>query len=102
MGKNIHPISSSCTLVSHSILDQYVQFGKERKGSDHGLFSGSEENKVNQYKNYEILKTMTTQIRNGNVNNCTTKFSAGPEKFQETTTINSNYKDAMVTMPLKE
>jgi len=38
----------------YSILDEYVQFGKERKGSDHGLFSGSEGNKVNQSKNYEI------------------------------------------------
>jgi len=35
-------------------LDEYVQFGKDRKWSDHGLFSGSEENKVNQSKNYEI------------------------------------------------
>jgi len=48
------------------------------------------------------FKTMTTQIRNRNVNHCITKFSAGPEKFQETTTINSDYKQAMVTMPLKE
>jgi hypothetical protein len=54
MEKNIHPISSSCTPVSYSILHEYMQFGKERKGSDHGLFSGSEENKVNQSKNYEI------------------------------------------------
>jgi hypothetical protein len=48
------------------------------------------------------FKTMTTQIRNRNVNHCTLKFSAGPEKFQETTTINSEYKQAMVTMQLKE
>jgi hypothetical protein len=48
------------------------------------------------------FKTMTTQIRNGNANHCTTKFSASPETFQETTTINSDYKQAMVTMPLKE
>jgi hypothetical protein len=45
---------------------------------------------------------MRTQIRNGNVNHCTTKFSASPEKFQETTTINSDYKQAMVTMQMKE
>jgi len=48
------------------------------------------------------FKTMTTQIRNGYVSHCTTKFSAGTEKFQETTIINSDYKQAMVTMHLKE
>jgi len=48
------------------------------------------------------FKTMTTQITNGYVNQCTTKFSAGTKKFQETTTINSDYKQAMVTMQLKE
>jgi len=48
------------------------------------------------------FKTMTTQIRNGNVNHCTTTFSEGAKKFQETTTINSDYKQAMVTLQLKE
>jgi hypothetical protein len=47
------------------------------------------------------FKTMTTQIRNGNDKHCTTKFSAGPEKFQETTSINSDYKQTMVRVPLK-
>jgi hypothetical protein len=51
---NIHPIASYCTLVSYLILDKHMQFGKDRKGSDHDLFSGSEEYKVNQSKNYEI------------------------------------------------
>jgi hypothetical protein len=48
------------------------------------------------------FKTMPTQIRKGNVKHCTTKFSVGPEKFQETTTINSDYKQTMVTVPMKE
>jgi len=48
------------------------------------------------------FKTMTIQIRNSNVKHCTTKFSAGPEKFQENTIINSDYKQTMVTVPLKE
>jgi hypothetical protein len=54
MEKKIHLIASYCILVSYLIMDKYVQFGKDRKGSDHGLFTSSEEYKVNQSKNYEI------------------------------------------------
>jgi hypothetical protein len=48
------------------------------------------------------FKTMTIQTTNRNVNHCTTTFSTTPEKFQETTTIKSDYKQAMVIMQLED